>query len=693
MKRLLKTSATILLVLIISASLPAQASQQANKRGITPEDYYAFQFLNDPHFSPNGEQVVYVSTAVDRRQNRRSSSIWVMTIDNTATPRQLTAGNYSSNSPRWSPDGQAIAFISARASTNEASETVRPQVWLLSMNGGEPRRITNFKNGAGSFQWSPDGKRLVCLSRTGPSDSRPENRERSDVRHYTHISYKFNDTGWFDDKRSHLFVVDVASGNSKQITSGDDWDDTDPQWSPDSSRIAFVSNRTGKAFDGDRNTDVFVIAAEGGALTKISDQAEPNSSPHWSPDGKSIAFLGNLLESSHPKIFLTSSAGNSPSTLAVNGLDLIPTNLSWAENGRALYFESGIKGETHVFRADVATKDWKQITRGARAVRNFEINDKSQKMIFLGNTFTQLDDLYVVGLGAEVGESSGKRLTNLNDTLWKELELMEVERLTYKGADGWDVEGFLVKPRGWRAGIKYPMVLNIHGGPAGMYGVDWYHEFQVYAARGWAVFFTNPRGSTGYGEKFERGIKNEWGGKDYVDVMNGVEAILKKYDWIDREKLGVTGGSYGGFLTNWIVGHTNIFKAAVTLRSVTNFISDEGTRDGAYGHRRDFDGHLFEKFELYWERSPLKYAKNVKTPILILHSDNDLRVPLEQGEQWFRALKLFGATAEFVVFPRENHNLTRTGEPRHLVESLNWQVYWFDKYLNDNKAAVPPNAR
>jgi dipeptidyl aminopeptidase/acylaminoacyl peptidase len=693
MKRLLKISTTTLLLLIISVSLQVQASQQANKRGVTPEDYYAFQSLNDPHFSPNGEQVAYVVTVIDRRQNRRFSSIWVTSIDNSSTPRQLTGGNYSSSSPRWSPDGQAIAFVSARPSTSDASETVRPQVWLLSMNGGEPQRITNFKNGAGSFQWSPDGKRLVCLSRTGPSDSRPENRERSDVRHYTHISYKFNDTGWFDDKHSHLFVVDVASGNSKQITTGDDWDDTDPQWSPDSSRIAFVSNRTGKLLDGDRNTDVFVIPAEGGALTKISDHTEPDNSPRWSPDGKSIAFLGNVQESSHPKIFLASSAGNTASTLTVNGLDLIPTNLSWAENGRALYFESGIKGETHVFRVNIATKDWKQVTLGARAVRNFEISDKTQKMIFLANTFKDLDDLYVVSLGSEVGEGSGKRLTNLNDTLWKELELMHVERLTYKGADGWDVDGFFVKPRGWREGTKYPMILNIHGGPAGMYGVDWYHEFQVYAARGWAVFFTNPRGSTGYGEKFERGIKNEWGGKDYVDVMNGVEAVLKKYDWIDREKLGVTGGSYGGFLTNWIVGHTNIFKAAVTLRSVTNFISDEGTRDGAYGHKRDFDGHLFEKFELYWDRSPLKYAKNVKTPILILHSDNDLRVPLEQGEQWFRALKLYGATAEFVVFPRENHNLTRTGEPRHLVESLNWQVYWFDKYLNGNKAAVPPNAR
>jgi acylaminoacyl-peptidase len=280
----------------------------------------------------------------------------------------------------------------------------------------------------------------------------------------------------------------------------------------------------------------------------------------------------------------------------------------------------------------------------------------------------------------------------MNAALWKQLNAVPVERVPFKGADGWEVDGFFMKPAGWEAGKKYPVILTIHGGPAGQYGFDWYHEFQVYASRGWAVFFTNPRGSTGYGEKFERGIELNWGAKDYDDVMAGVDAILAKYSWIDRERLGVTGGSYGGFLTNWIVGHTNRFKAAVTLRSLSNFISDDGTRDGAYGHADDFNGDIFEKTELYWDRSPLKYAKNVKTPTLVLHSDNDFRVPIEQGEQWFRALRHFGVPSEIVFFPRENHNLTRTGEPKHLVESIKWQVYWFDRYLNGNANAVPPNA-
>jgi acylaminoacyl-peptidase len=310
-------------------------------------------------------------------------------------------------------------------------------------------------------------------------------------------------------------------------------------------------------------------------------------------------------------------------------------------------------------------------------------------MVYLASDFKHPDDLYL----ADLDGRNERKLTNLNEGLWKQLQLADVERFSYQSADNLEIDAFLVKPIDFQGGKKYPLILSVHGGPAAMYGVDWYHEFQVYAAKGYAVLFTNPRGSTGYGQRFERAIVNEWGGKDYVDIMTGLDQALKRYPWIDTDRMGVTGGSYGGFMTNWIVGHTNRFTAAVTLRSVSNFISDEGTRDGAYGHTPDFGGDLFDKFDLYWERSPLKYARNVKTPTLILHSDNDFRVPLEQGEQWFRALKHYGVTTEMVMFPRENHNLTRTGEPKHLVESLNWQLYWFDRFLNGNSNAVPPDMK
>ncbi|CAN5804050.1 S9 family peptidase [soil metagenome] len=712
------------LAFCLSIRLASAAQQPASPRGITPEDYYGFQFVTDPQISPDGKLVACVVTKVDRVQNRRTSSIWMVAIDGSRPPWQFTTSPQASTSPRWSPNGRWLAFLSSRpdpaAPTSAVSpgaspmtapsapmsgptppptpspgvgaalpEPPRAQVYALSMSGGEAYRVTNLKNGVSAFRWSPDSNRMVVVSRIGPSDGRPEKKERSDVRHYKNTSYKFNDTGWFDDRRTHLWVVDVKTGSAKQITEGNDWNDSDPQWSPDGTRLAFVSNRTGKEYDLNRNTDVWVISSDGGALTKISDHEEADNSPRWSPDGKAIAYVGVVQQRDHPKIWLAPATGGADSVLAANALDVIPGGLQWADDGKSLYFEAGVKGETHLFRVDLAKKSAVLVTSGGRAIRNVNFHWPTRTLVYMANNFKYLDDIYV----STLNERDERRLTSLNEALWKQLKLADVERFSYKSADDWDIDAFLVKPIGWQEGKKYPLILSIHGGPASMYGVDWFHEFQVYAAKGYAVLFTNPRGSTGYGQKFERGIVNEWGGKDYLDVMNGVDAALRKYSWLDGERMGVTGGSYGGYLTNWIVGHTDRFKAAVTLRSVTNFVSDEGTRDGAYGHSPDFGGDLFEKFDLYWDRSPLKYAKNVKTPTLILHSDNDFRVPLEQGEQWFRALKHFGVTTEIVIFPRENHNLTRTGEPWHLVESLNWQLYWFDRFINGNANALPPNAR
>jgi len=661
----------------------------AAKRGVTAEDYFAFENIGDPHISPDGKQVAYVLTTVDQKRNRRDNSVWMAALDGHSAPRRLSAEGFNSNAPRWSPDGARLAFLSTRSTgaADAAADPPRPQVCILPMDGGEATTLTHLKNGASAFQWSPDGRKLVVVTRTGPSDQVAASARPSDVRHYTHLSYKFNDTGWFDDKTSHLFVFSAAGGGGLQITSGD-FNDTDPQWSPDSTRIAFVSDRTGQEFDGGHNKDVWVVSAEGSAPVKVSDHEYDDTQPRWSPDGKWIAFAGQTVRREFPKLYLTSSAGGGKSTLAADALDLIPTELHWGPGAQQLSFETGFKGTNQVFRVDLTTHKLSPVTRGERAYRAFDFNSKAGVMVYLANDFQHLDDLYAASL-----DGSGERkLTHLNAALWEKVELAGVERLPYKSTDGWDIDGFFVKPVGWEPGKKYPMVLSIHGGPSGQYGTDWYHEFQVYAGKGWAVFFCNPRGSTGYGQKFERGIVNNWGGMDYQDVMAGVDAALRQNPWIDTEKLGVTGGSYGGYMTNWILGHTTRFKAAVTLRSVSNFISDDGTRDGAYGHEDDFKGFLFDDFEQYWDASPLKYARNVKTPTLVLHSDNDYRVPLEQGEQWFRALKHYGVNAELVIFPRENHNLTRTGEPKHLVESLNWQCYWFERFLNGNAAARPPDA-
>ena len=686
--------AAVLTLLCVGLALPAQSPSP--RRGVTAEDYLGFTFAADPRISPDGSQVAYVSSRIDRARNRRVPSVWVVPTDGNSAPRQVVDETWSASAPRWSPDGKTLAFISSRlpdttkaVGAQQQPATGRPQLWTIGLGQSTPRMISHVANGVSSCSWSPNGAQFVCLSRTGPSDTLNTGPERSDVRHYTSISYKFNDTGWYDDKRSHLWVIDAASGTARQITSGDTWNDTDPQWSPDGARIAFVSDRTGKEFDEGRNSDIWTVPAAGGSLTKVSTSPDRDASPVWSLDGKTIAFVSAEDEDAPQQLYVTESAGGGTPRLVAKSLDLLPGNLQWAEGGKALFFDTGVKGELHVFRVDVGTGAVRQVTTGPRGVRASSVSAASGRVAYLANDFQHLDDVYA----ASIDGKNEKKLTDVNAALWKTLNLASVERMTFKGAEGWDVDGFFVKPLGWTAGTKYPMILSIHGGPAGQYGVDWFHEFQVYAAKGYAVFFTNPRGSTGYGRKFQRGIELQWGGNDYIDIMNGVRAAIAANPWIDTTRLGVTGGSYGGYMTNWIVGHTNLFKAAVTLRSISNFISDDGTRDGAYGHKGDFGGDIFEKYDLYWDRSPLKYVKNVTTPILVLHSDNDFRVPIEQGEQWYRALKHLGKTAEIVFFPRENHNLTRTGEPRHIVESMNWQLYWFDRYLNGNSAAVAPNRR
>jgi dipeptidyl aminopeptidase/acylaminoacyl peptidase len=670
------------LVILLLICIPLNA--QAGKRGVTPEDYYAFKNVTDAQISPDGKTVAYAVTSADEKHNRRETAIWLTSLDGSITAQKLPAGG-TAKSPRWSPDGKIIAFIEARPATGgSAAHADKPQVQLLTLSGGETRRVTDLANGVDAFQWSPDGSRLVCVSKTGPV-RRPFDQGGSDVRHYTSATYKFNDTGFYDDRRTHLYVVDLASGKAAQITSGDQRNDTEPQWSPDGTQIAFSSEDTDKPLMA--NNDVWIVPAGGGELARVNRIQGNIHFPRWSPDGREIAYVASHTAEEQVKLMIAPVAGGPSRTIAAD-LDRAPAELNW-QSPDALYFEAQSNGETHIFRANPKTGKCQPVTFGRRAVHHAAWNTKAGVMIYTVNDFTHLDDLYA----ADLSGRNEKQLTDVNREILSQLDVQKVERLSYKSLDGQPIDGFFVKPNGWTPGKKYPMVLVIHGGPASMFGFDWFHEFQVYSARGWAVLFTNPRGSGGYGEKFQRAVDHNWGGKAYDDIMAGVDAALSKYGWVDRDRLGVTGGSYGGFMTNWIVSHTMRFKAAVTLRSISNFTSVEGTRDAAYSHAADFGGDLFENFDFYWNSSPLKYASRVKTPTLVLHSDSDQRVPLEQGEQWFRALKHFGVTTEFVIFPRENHNLTRNGEPRHLVESLNWQLYWFERFLDGNTAAVRPTER
>src|SRR5487761_2574314 len=432
------------LLLMACGAIAAAQTRAQSRSGITAEDYFSFEFLSDPQLSPDGEWVAYTVATIDQKANKRVSRIWIVPADGSQPPTLFAGETAPSSSPRWSPNGRSLSFLSAR-------DGGRPQIWLLPRTGGEARRVSNVENGVSNCEWSPDGTRFVCLTRTGPLASKT-----SDVRHYTHIYYKFNDTGYFDEKRSHLVVIDAKTGAAKQITDGGDWNDLDPHWSPDSTRIAFVSNRTGKEFDLNHNSDVWTIPADGGALTKVSDHEGPDTSPRWSPDGTRIAFLGAEDEDAPPRIYVAPSIGAKPSAALNAAFDQTAAELQWAERGRALYFTSGVKGETHLYRIDAASGAIAPITKGARAVRSASIHDASGRLAYMVNDFTHLDDLYVSDPGG-----AERKLTHLNAALWDKRTLTSVERIPYKAADGWAVDGFLVKPLGFDPSKKYPMILSV----------------------------------------------------------------------------------------------------------------------------------------------------------------------------------------------------------------------------------------
>ncbi len=688
MRRHVRAATVFFLAVVVLTAVPSGAP---GARGLSTDDFYQLRTLADPELSPDGTLVAFVVNGVDRKQNRRVSSIWLAPADGSEPAWQFSTVQ-SSRAPQWSPDGRRIAFLSARPEPDGAASAPAPrsQVYLLRLDGrGEARRVTDLKDGVDAFAWSPDGTRLACVGKA-PSAERArggatsERIETTDVRHYRHSAYKADGTGYDDGKRGQVWVVDAASGAARQLTNDEERSATGvPAWSPDGSRIAFVAQRMDT--DVEENADLWVVPSAGGNPARVSDTGFRVGSPCWSPDSRRLAYVGAKDWDAIPKIRIAPAAGG-PSVILADDLTFI-NEIEWSADGRSLFAAAPIKGEEHVFLVNVATGKASAVTSGPHVVRRPDVNEKAGLIAYVGSDVSRPDEIYVQRISPG---ATPKAVTAINAALVRGRDLPGVERLTWKGADGWDVDGFLIKPVGWDPGRSWPMVLNIHGGPNGMYGVGWNADFQVLAAAGYAVFYTNPRGSSGYGERFQRGVAGEWGGKAYDDIMRGVDAVLARHAWIDRERLGVTGQSYGGFMTDWIVGQTNRFKAAVSLSGISNFVSVEGTRDGFYGHAKDFGGDLFDSFDTYWKYSPVRNVGRVKTPVLVLHGDADHRVPLLQGEEFFRGLRHFGVPSELVVFPREPHSLRR--EPRHQVDVMEWTLYWFERYLLQ-KEAVPPDER
>lgn len=660
----------VVFVLILWAVCAFSAS--AEDRGMIPEDYYRFQFVSDLALAPDGSRVALVLARVSEDRRSRESSIWLVPTDGRQPPWRFTGGT-SDRSPRWAPDGKRIAFLARRDE--------KTQIYVISMTGGEAKLLADTDSSVGSFRWSHDGMTMVLVMRTdgGSEDGKvgTSDEPEPDVQEMRFAKYKANGTGYLDEKRAHLWKLDVESGELTQLTDGEDWNDSNPVFSPDDSFIAFDSDRTGEEYEGGDNDDIWIVPATGGEVRQITTHGHRDASPLWSPAGKYLAYTRTDEPYDQPDIFLVPVEGGEHRRLT-GELDRIPRGVQWSPDGRSMYFTVGEHGAHALYRLDTESGGYEKLIDDPVTLRNMTLSRDGSLLAFTLEDERRLAEVWV----KDVAGGALRQLTHFNESLLDSLVLQPAEEFWFTNDAGLDVQGFLIRPVEWEEGKKYPLILNIHGGPSGMWGHGWFHELQMLAARGYAVCFINYRGSTGYGHDFQMVVRRDYGGVDYRDNMAGLDAVLERYDWIDSDRLGVTGGSHGGFLTNWIISQTDRFRVAVTQRSVSNWISEHGQQQYTPRQMRlEFGGTPWENYGLYWDRSPIKYADRIRTPTLIIHSDEDHICPIGQGEELFYALKIHDVPTEMIVFKGENHNLSRTGKPINLVERLKRMIDWFERYI------------
>jgi dipeptidyl aminopeptidase/acylaminoacyl peptidase len=678
-----------------------------NLRSITVEDLYRIKFVSKPRISPDGKRVAFVVTTIDEGKFEYRSTIWMVSSDG-GEAKRFTAGPANTHSPSWSPDGRWLAFITEREGELAASDRMeqkkygkgKPQVWLIPTDGGEARQLTTMQHGASNPVWSPDSKQIVFNAAVGPADEENEDgKTLPKVRVIDRLWYRLDGVGFIHERRNHLFLIDVAGGEPQQLTDGD-WDDTDPAWSPDGMRIAFVSSR---AEDRWRlpSPDVYTLTirdGEAGHLQCLTDGSLACSVPSWSPGGHTIAFLGGLKLHAGGHVDLYIIPADSGQGLAVcltqnfegtfqdwTNSDIGDEHLSpapaWSAEGRRLYALSSHRGASRVFEIAISGAGTKPpiITPGEVHTRDFSIDQTASNMALLIASPTRVQEIFVrsTATGSEL-----RQLTAFNEALLSELVLSTPEYMPYTGADSWPMDGWIMKPSGFDPSRRYPLIVEIHGGPATQYGYGFFHEMQLLTAAGYVVLYTNPRGSCGYGREFSLAVRGAWGEKDSLDIMAGVDALVQQ-GFIDEQRMGVTGGSYGGFMTNWLIGHIDRFKAAVTDRSVTNLASDFGSCDFGWTFADDeLDTTPWEDLDRYMRMSPITYVKNIHTPLLILHSEQDLRCSVEQAEQLFASLKYLGREVLYVRFEGQSHGLSRGGHPKLRLERLRHILGWFEKYMN-----------
>lgn len=638
-----------------------------------PEDLYDLAWASDPRLSPDGSTVAYVVTAVDKEGNAYRSAIWVAAADGSTPPRQLTSGKKADGSPRWSPDGKRLAFVSNRDGDHK-------QLYVLPLEGGEPVCLTELKEDAAQLAWSPDGARIAFVSRVPDAAYEETDEKRRLPRRFTRHRYKLDSVGWTGDRRTHVFVVPAdGSAPPLQLTDGD-FEDEGPTWSPDSETIGFASARTDD-WDVTLTQDIWAVPADGGELRQLTPGNEYFDLPSWSPDGKAIACVwnqGGFDLPRHNQIAVFDIASGAVRVLTKE-LDRqcspYPAVREPIWDGDSLLFAVEDAGNVHVMRVPSAGGDAELVVGGELWVNTFDAVGGT--VAYAASTTTMPSEVFV-------GE---QRLSDASGAFCKATNPVPSERFVAVSADGSEVEAWLVRPMGFEEGKKAPVLLSIHGGPFTQYGNRHFDEFQVYARAGYAVLYANPRGSSGYSEAWGRAIRGPvgggpgWGSVDYEDLMAVVDTALEQFPFLDAERMGVMGGSYGGYMTSWIVSHTDRFKTACSERAVNNMLSEFGSSDFGWFHRAYTGVWPFEDIQPYLDQSPTTYAEKITTPLLIMHSENDLRCNIEQGEHLFTILRILGRDVEFVRFPAESHELTRGGSPFHRVTRFEILLDWFARYL------------
>ena len=661
-------------------------------RNITAEDLYEFKILSSCELSPDGKTVAYSVNRVEKKTEEKYCNVWITDVRSSRT-FQFTHGEHIDCNPVWSPDGKYIAFVSNRKDEDQF------QLYIIPFRGGEAHPVTELKGLFGGLVWSPDSKKIMFqFQKTDKHIIEMEKDEEAKKlgiveRHVKRVFFKEDGCGYNPEERWHIWTTGLNSLKSKQITKDNRFEEGFPVWSPDGKEIAFLSNRTDDPDMKPYDEGVFTIPASGGEIKQLKTPRGMKMFLSYSPDGKNIAYYGadgvdrwwfdmNLwkiqLSKKGKTINLTKDYDfNIDSLTCADMSDAEMTPPVWSNDSSQIYFQVSKLGRVKLKKLDVSTKKIVDLIDEEAVVGKFSLDESENHLAYYRGT--QFDPTQIWIMNMKTG--SKKQLTDLNKKLFLQLRSCTIEEVWIKSRDKTDIQGWILKPPGFKKDKKYPSILQIHGGPHMQFGFHYMQEFFYLASKGYVVYYCNPRGSDGYGEEFKKSIENKTGTVDYTDVMDWANYVCKK-PYIDKKRRGVTGGSYGGFMTNWIIGKTDEFKAAVTQRSVSNNVSFWGSSDFNWSFQCEYgDKTPWEDHDSYWNQSPMKYMGNAKTPTLVIHSEHDYRCDIEQGEQVFVALKYLGVDTEMIRYPDESHGLSRIGRTDRRISRLKHIARWFDKYL------------